>query len=94
VLVVRIPRVKAAALFLGLDGVGRWQVLELRAFVSQCVDRALPVIPVLLPGVESIPADLAFLRELHATRFAAGPHDAQALAQLHWGITGERRASA
>ena len=84
-----ITRVKAAAIFCGHHGFGRWQVFELRALVTQCVERDIPVIPVLLSGVESIPAELVFLRQLHAVRLA-GPHDAQALAQLQWGITGER----
>ena len=60
-----IPNVKSAAICFGPSGMGKWQAIELRAFVSQCVDRGLPVIPVLLPGVVNVPSDLPFLRELN-----------------------------
>nr|MBK7064139.1 toll/interleukin-1 receptor domain-containing protein [Deltaproteobacteria bacterium] len=79
-----IPRVGAAAIFLGNNGIGRWQALELRAFVGQCVERSLPVIPVLLPGVAEIPVDLVFLRELRSVKFVAALDDAESLARLHW----------
>jgi hypothetical protein len=57
-----ILEVKSTAIFLGPGSLGRWQALELRAFVSQCVERQIPVIPVLLPGVKEIPPALVFLR--------------------------------
>ena len=47
-----IPKVKSAAIFIGTKDIGKWQVLELRAFISECVERNIPVIPVLLPDVE------------------------------------------
>ena len=50
-----IPTVKTAAICLGTHGLGRWQALELRSFISQCVEAGKPVIPVLLPGVTSVP---------------------------------------
>ncbi|HUW61603.1 MAG TPA: hypothetical protein VMZ06_11395 [Candidatus Bathyarchaeia archaeon] len=62
---------------------------ELRAFISQCVDRDIPVIPVLLPGVEDIPKPLIFLRELNAVKFNA-LDDEDALRRLVWGIKGKR----
>jgi hypothetical protein len=37
---------------------GRWQALELQTFISQCVERNIPVIPVLLLGVAEIPENL------------------------------------
>lgn len=49
-----IPTVKSAAVFLGPHGIGKWEVVELRTFISQCVERGMPVIPVLLPGVEDL----------------------------------------
>ena len=60
-----ILEVRSTAIFLGPGSLGRWQVLELRAFVSQCVERHIPVIPVLLPGVDEIPQRFVFLRELN-----------------------------
>jgi len=48
---------------IGLGGLGKWQVEEVKAFIHQCVDRDIPVIPVLLRGVEIFPERLIFLRE-------------------------------
>src|SRR4051812_21523372 len=44
-----IGRVKTAAIIIGPDGLGPWEKLELRTFVSRCVEEGVPVIPVLLP---------------------------------------------
>lgn len=85
-----IPRVKAAAIIFGEHGLGRWQALEARSFITQCVERGLPVMPVLLPGVDAVPADLPMLRELHLVRFQGSLEDEQAFASLVWGISGER----
>ncbi len=41
--------VKSVAIFIGPEGLGRWQAIELRSAISQCVERGVPVIPVLLP---------------------------------------------
>ena len=87
-----IPKVKSAAIFIGSHGLGRWEVVELRTFVSQCVEQNLPVIPVLLPGVtvEDLPKNLLFLRELTHVRFFKSIDEAEALNNLEWGITGLR----
>jgi CHASE2 domain-containing sensor protein len=87
-----ILEVRSTAIFLGPGGLGRWQALELRAFVSQCVERQMPVIPVLLPGVDEIPKSLVFLRELNWVRFHRSPDEAEALDRLVWGITGHKPA--
>jgi len=58
-----IPRIKSAVICIGLGGLGKWQVEEVKAFIHQCVDRDIPVIPVLLRGVEIFPERLIFLRE-------------------------------
>jgi GTPase SAR1 family protein len=88
-----IPNVRSAAICIGSGGLGKWQAIELRAFVSQCVERSLPVIPVLLPGVSDIPGDLAFLRELSWVRFSKTVNDQSALDDLVWGITGKHPGS-
>ena len=85
-----IPRVKCAAIFLGNSGLGNWETLELRIFISQCVDRGIPVIPVLLPGISEVPEELRFLRELTWVRFFESVNEIGALDKLEWGITGER----
>ena len=70
---------------------GRWQILELRAFISRCVDRELPVIPVLLPGTVELPGQLVFLKELSWVRLET-LDDAESLGRLEWGITGVKPA--
>ena len=80
--------VRTAALFLGPCGVGRWQQLEIRAFVERCVSEQLPVIPVLLPGVSDVPSELVLLRQLNHVRFVRSVHEEEPLWRLHWGITG------
>ncbi|MGB7440357.1 MAG: TIR domain-containing protein [Coleofasciculaceae cyanobacterium] len=86
-----IPRVKSAAIFIGVHGIGRWQILELREFIRQCVEEELPVIPVLLPSVTELPKNLSFLSQLHAVLFREekGIDDTEALDSLEWGIVGE-----
>ncbi|MDJ0707057.1 MAG: GUN4 domain-containing protein [Leptolyngbyaceae cyanobacterium MO_188.B28] len=85
-----IPNIKTAAIFIGPKGLGKWQVMELRTITSRCVEEDIPVIPILLPGVEGIPDNLIFLRQFHWVNFTDGLEDADALYQLEWGITGER----
>lgn len=82
-----IPLVQSAAIFIGLEGIGKWQVWELRSLISQCVEKDIPVIPVLLPGVNGIPERFRFLKEFNWVRFEKIDDDA-ALCRLEWGITG------
>ena len=88
-----IGNIKTAAICLGQGELGRWQALELRVFISQCVRRNIPVIPVLLPGVKFIPKDLIFLNEFHAVFFGDEIADKQAFFRLQWGIDRCRPAS-
>jgi hypothetical protein len=81
--------VKSAAVFIGPSGLGKWQALELQAFISQCVKADLPVIPVLLPGVDNIPENLPFLQQLNWVKFNE-IDDVEALNNLVWGIKGEK----
>lgn len=79
--------VKSAAIILGQTGLGRWQVVELRSFISQCVDREIPIIPVLLPGVTKLPEELVFLKEFSWVKFEKAIDEVEALDNLQWGIT-------
>lgn len=88
-----ISSVKSAAIIIGPQGVGRWQVIEMKAFISQFVERSLPVIPVLLPGVTQIPQELRFLSEFNFVRFEQEVEENDALDSLEWGITGRRPAN-
>ncbi|XZN96459.1 MAG: TIR domain-containing protein [Microcoleus sp.] len=82
-----IPNVKSAAIFIGSRGLGKWQAMELRILISQCVDADLPVIPLLLPGAEGIPEDLLFLKQFNWLSFANNIDDVEVLEKLVLGIT-------
>lgn len=83
-----INKISSAAIFISEKGLGRWQVVELRAFISQCVERGIPVIPVLLPGVNKIPDEFVFLNQFSWVKFKNDIHDEESLDNLIWGITG------
>lgn len=85
-----IPLVKSAAIFLGLPGLGAWQAWELKALISQCVRNNIPVIPVLLPGINKIPEQLLFLEQFRWVSFSEQVDDVEALNLLEWGITGRK----
>ena len=85
-----VRTVKAAAIITGDSGLGRWQALQLRVFMSRCVEQGIPLIPVLLPGVEAIPNNLEFLRELNQVKFGKDVIEKEGLSRLIWGITGEK----
>jgi WD40 repeat protein len=86
-----IHRVKSAAIILGPKGTGDWQKMELYTFIQQCLESKIPVIPVLLPGVEDIPKDLLFLKLYRWVKFTKDvDEDNDALDMLVWGITGEK----
>ena len=52
----QIGRIRAAAVFVGHNGVGPWQNQEVMAFLREFVERRCPVIPVLLPGAAHRPS--------------------------------------
>ena len=82
-----IPQIQSAAIFIGLTGLGRWQVLELQTLTSQFINNGIPVIPVLLPGVDRIPDNLLFLQQFNWVSFES-IDDVASLHKLEWGITG------
>jgi HAD superfamily hydrolase (TIGR01509 family) len=92
VLQAAVARSRAAAIVLGPHGLGKWEALELRTFVSQCVKREIPVIPVLLPGMDQVPPELLFLQELNYVKFDETPDDLEGINNLVWGITGRKPA--
>jgi hypothetical protein len=81
-----IPLIKSAAIIIGTQRLGKWQIMELRSLITKFVDRKIPVIPVLLPGVDNIPRDLLFLQELNWVKFEQ-IDDSTAFYRLEWGIT-------
>lgn len=57
-------------------------MVELQSFFGQFVERELPVIPVLLPGIENIPQELIFLREFSRVRFMEKVDEMEGLDRL------------
>lgn len=85
VIQVAVGRARTAAVLIGPAGLGEWQVMEIEAFMSRRIEHGHPVIPVLLPGVHSVPESLAFLRAFNRVAFL-DRDDEEALATLIWGI--------
>lgn len=85
-----LGQVKSVAICIGESGLGKWQQLELRTAISQCVDNSVPVIPILLPGVSRIPASIPFLAEWNWVKFGGDSDDSKAIFRLAWGITGKK----
>jgi hypothetical protein len=65
-----------------VNNLGRWQAVELRAALQLAVDNGIPVIPVLLPGVRSVPEQLLFLRAFSAVRFSRNVREKPAMDAL------------
>ncbi|MDZ7963136.1 MAG: GUN4 domain-containing protein [Aulosira sp. DedQUE10] len=85
-----IPLVNTAAIFIGIQGLGPWQILELESLVQECVENKIRIIPVLLPGVSAIPQNLRFLRRYRFVSFSEQVDDVEAYYLLEWGITGRK----
>lgn len=82
----QIKSIRAAAVFVGEDGRGPWQDLEIAAFIRQFVSRDCPVIPVLLRSCPSQPDLPTFLEGMNYVNLAKRKPDP--MEQLIWGITG------
>jgi GNAT superfamily N-acetyltransferase len=89
--ILRTTRSAIAAV--GPDGLGPWQVPELRGCLNQFVSRQLPVIPVLLPGTPDKPDLPLFLGTLMWVDLRGGITE-NGLDQLEWGITGKKHPPA
>ncbi len=86
----QIRAVKSAAVFVGVEGMGPWQSEEIGAFLSACVKRGIPVIPVLLSDAAREPELPPFLAERTWVDFRNSEPDP--LDRLVFGISGQRRA--
>ncbi len=91
ILEAQIEQIKAAAVFVGKDGIGPWQHMEFDAFLSEFVSRGCPVIPVLLEDAPDKPQLPPFLRGMTWVDFRR--QDPDLMEQLIWGITGKRFGS-
>jgi hypothetical protein len=88
VLEEQIANIRAAAVFVGPEGIGPWQRHELEGFLREFNERGCPVIPVMLPGAGGRPEIPLFLRGMTWVDFRVA--DPEPLTQLIWGITGQR----
>ncbi len=84
-----IETTKTAAVLVGKDGLGPWEIPEMRGCLSEFVDRKMPVIPVLLPGASKKPKLPLFLKQFTWVDLRKGLTK-DGIDQLVWGITGSR----
>jgi tetratricopeptide (TPR) repeat protein len=87
-----IETARAAAVLVGKDGLGPWEDREMRACLSEFVDRELPVIPVLLPGAPAKPKLPLFLRAFTWVDLRSGITD-RALDRLVRGVPKAKKKS-
>ncbi|GIK62510.1 MAG: hypothetical protein BroJett018_03040 [Chloroflexota bacterium] len=84
----QIENIKSVAIFVGKNGIGPWQDLELGAFIREFIKRSMPVIPVILPDCQQPPALPIFLTSMTWVDFRKESPDP--FEHLIWGITGKR----
>lgn len=84
-----IQATRTAAVLVGKDGLGPWEIPEMRACLSEFVNRKLPVIPILLPDAPAKPELPLFLRAFTWVDLRGGLTHA-GLDRLQWGITGRK----
>ncbi|HUT45256.1 MAG TPA: TIR domain-containing protein [Sedimentisphaerales bacterium] len=84
-----IQTTRTAAVLIGKDGMGPWEIPEMRACLSEFINRKLPVIPVLLPGAPDEIELPLFLRLFTWVDLRKG-FTKDGFDRLEWGITGKR----
>lgn len=85
-----IPLTKSIGVCIGEEGIGPWERLEIRAAISQFVERGLPIIPILLSSSVESPNLPLFLQEFKWVRFNNSIPVAESIQKLIWGIKGNR----
>jgi hypothetical protein len=89
VLESQIESIMSAAVFIGRDGTGPWQTMELYQLLIQFVQRGIPVIPVILPSVTvATPKLPSFLQVFTWVDYRLD--DPPPLDRLIWGITNNK----
>ncbi len=92
----QIKQIKAAAVFVGKNGVAPWQRQQIQSLLREFVERECPVIPVLLAEVaeDEEPELPLFLKNNVWVDFRAqtSSQDLEPMEQLIWGITGKRKS--
>lgn len=85
-----ISVVNSVAVFIGRGESLRWERIEQLSLLQECVTRAIPLIPVLLPDAVGVPQDVSLLKQLIQVKFRESVDDDEAVDSLVWGITGIR----
>ena len=88
-----IGTARTVAVLVGRDGMGPWEGAEMCACLHQFVKRALPVIPVLLPGVSQEPKLPLFLQGFTWVDLREGLAP-DGMERLEWGIRGTKARAA
>ena len=84
-----VRKATAAAVLVGENGLGPWEVPEMNVCLSEFVKRRMPVIPVLLPGAAQKPELPLFLQQFTWVDLTHGI-TAEGIARLSWGVTGKK----
>ncbi len=84
-----ILTVRSAAVLVGKDGLGPWEIPEMRVCLEQAIHHQLPVIPVLLPGLEKPPELPPFLSRYTWVDLRDGLTEG-GLDRLVWGIKSKK----
>ena len=78
--------IKSVAVFVGENGVGPWQQMEIDSYLRRFVNQECPVIPVLLRKAPEKPRLPVFLEDRAWVDFRCSNPDP--MGRLIWGITG------
>jgi len=89
----QIENIHAAAVFVGQEGIGPWQRMEMKAYLRKFVDRESPVVPVLLKDAPQKPSLPTFLQDATYVDFRKTGQDMSPIDRLIWGITGHNPAN-
>jgi hypothetical protein len=85
----QISSIKSAIVAVGQAGIGPWQNVEIRAFISEFIRCRCPIIPLILPDCEDVPDLPLFLRQFSWVDLRKTSPDP--FKRLIWGLTGEKQ---
>lgn len=85
-----IHNINCSAIFIGRQILNDFPRLIADVQMSKFVDEGKNLIPVLLPGVDKIPEEMVFIKEIQCVRFANGINDRKAIEDLVWAITHQK----
>ncbi len=86
----QIKNIKSAAVFVGRNGTGPWQRMEIDAYLRRFVNQGCPVIPILLTNAPKQPELPTFLEGMTWVDFRHS--ESNPMGRLIWGITGIKPA--